>query len=173
MQHQVDLENDKFIMNSDILAVQETWMEQDPQPPISVYPHQYYAHGRIRGVALLSQMQPKHVDRIQTENCSVIKAEFENFDLFNIYRFSNSNIIPFIENIMKMLDPTRTQVLLGDFKLDLLKQPNNQFARGMIECSFKQIVKDPTHLQVLILLLTQTSNLLFILVIFQFLINLF
>ena len=127
-------------------------------------------------MALLSRTKPKHVDRIQTDYCSVIMAEFDNFDLLNIYRFSNTNIIPFIDNIMKILDPSRTQVLLGDFNLDLLKQPNNQFAKEMMKCSFKQIVKDPTHLQVLVFLftcVTKTLYYLIIIVIFQYLNNLF
>ena len=148
--HQVDLEEDHFIMNSDILAVQETWLEQDPQPPISNFPHQYYVHGQSKGVALLSRVQPRQVDRFQTDCCSVVKAEFGNFDLINIYRFSNTNIIAFTADIIQMLEPTRTQVVLGDLNLDLLKQPNNQFAKEMTGKGFKQIVKSPTHIQVLI-----------------------
>ena len=147
-QHHQDLQEDKFIMISDIIAVQETWLEEDPVSFVNTFPHQYFVHGRSKGVALFTRDQPRMVSRVQTNFCSVIVAEFEKFYLINVYRFCNSNILKFSEEIIKMLKPNKTQVLVRDINIDLLKHPDNPFSKEMVRHNFRQMVTSPTHLQV-------------------------
>ncbi len=135
-------------MSRDIIAVQETWLQEDPLSFVTTFPHQYFVHGRSKGVALFIRDQPRMVDRLQTDCCSVIKADFEKFDLINVYRFCNTNILQFTEEIIEMLKPNKTQVLVGDINLDLLKQPDNRFSKEMVRHNFRQMVTSPTHLQV-------------------------
>ena len=47
-----------------------------------------------------------------------------------------------------MLDQNKTQVLVGDINLDLLKEPDNLFSKEMVRHNFRQMVTSPTHLQV-------------------------
>ena len=147
-QHQEDLQEDKFIMGSDIIDVQETWLQEEPVSLLPTFPHQYFVHGHSKGMAIFTRIKPRMVKRIQTDCCSVIMADFEYFEIINVYRFCNTNVLQFTEEIRQMLDPNKTQVLVGDINLDLLKQPDNPFSEEMARFTFRQIVTTPTHLQV-------------------------
>jgi hypothetical protein len=144
-QHYQDLQKDKFIMTSDIIAVQETWFESDPKDPITEF-HEYYVHGRSKGIALFTKNKPIITESLQTVHCSIIKASYSEFDLINIYRFSNdTNISLFTEVVLPLLDTSRTQVIVGDVNIDLLKIPQNPFMECLEQSGFQQIVTRPTH----------------------------
>ena len=89
-QHSRDLQRDEFLMKSDIICVQETWLESDPEESITQF-HEYYVHGRSKGIAIFTKQQPVSIERIQTTMCSIIKVTFVKFDLINMYRFSCEN----------------------------------------------------------------------------------
>ena len=142
-QHRQDLEADQFIMKSDIILLQETWIDGDLKDKISDY-HHFYVHGRSKGIATLTKIQPTHHSSNQSTHCSYIKLSFNSFDIINIYRFS-SDIIGFTREIIPHLDSTRTQVLAGDLNIDLQKDPGNIFTKSMADRGFIQLVKRPTH----------------------------
>ena len=146
-QHRQDLETDQFVMKSDIILVQETWLDEDLKSNISDY-HHYYVHGRSKGICTLTRVLPTHHISNQTTYCSYIKISFKTFDIINIYRFgSNSNIRDFTTEVLLLLDCTRTQVVAGDLNIDLLKNPNNYFTQSMADRGFRQLVTEPTHNQ--------------------------
>ena len=145
-QHRQDMEMDEFIMKSDILAIQETWMEADPDTPFPDH-QDYYVHKRSKGIALLTKKKPVNVETFSNDCCSVIVAKYSEFDLINVYRFSGScDVKQFTEDVLKLVDPGRVQVILGDTNLDLLKNPDNQFTRGLEERKFEQLVSTSTHI---------------------------
>ena len=83
-QHYKDLQKDELVMKSDIICIQETWLETEPKTPITKL-DEYYIHGQSKGIALFTKERPIHVDKSQTATCSTIKATFKKFDLINIY----------------------------------------------------------------------------------------
>ena len=83
-QHYKDLQKDELVMKSDIICIQETWLETEPKTPITKL-DEYYIHGQSKGIALFTKERPIHVDKSQTATCSTIKARFKKFDLINIY----------------------------------------------------------------------------------------
>ena len=144
-QHFKDLLNDNFIMKSDIIAIQETWLLSDPKDSVPEF-HEYYVHGGSRGIALLTKVRPVYVENSINEHCSVIKASFDQFDLINIYRFSsNTEFKLFTESILPFLDQTKMQVIVGDINIDLLQNPMNLFTKNLEQRGFQQIVDRPTH----------------------------
>ena len=144
-QHKQDLETDEFIMQSDIVLIQETWLNYDLNQKISNFQH-FYVHGQSKGIAILSRDIPIHNISCQTSLCSFIKLSFSSFDIINIYRFSeNSSIQEFTTEILPLLDTTRAQVVAGDFNIDLNKSPNNSFTSRILGMGFKQLVRSPTH----------------------------
>ena len=146
-QHKQDLEADEFIIKSDILLIQETWLNYDLEQKISNY-HHFYVHGHSKGIAVLSRDLPIQHSSSQTPLCSCIKLSFNNFDIFNVYRYSeNSNIQDFTTEILPLLDISRTQVVAGDFNIDLKKSPNNFFTSSLQRMGFNQLVSKPTHNQ--------------------------
>ena len=146
-QHFKDLLKDNFIMKSDIIAIQETWLSSDPNDSIPQF-HKYYVHGGSKGIALLTKVRPIYVENSITEHCSFIKASFDKFDLINVYRFSSDTEIKlFTESILPLLDQTKTQVIVGDMNIDLRKNPMNLFTKTLEQKGFQQIVDRPTHVR--------------------------
>ena len=144
-QHFTDLQKDKFIMNSDIICVQETWFEADPMEPITKL-KEHYVHGRSKGIALFTKFNPIHIESTQTVTCSIIKATYVEYDLINVYRFSEGNsIIQFTEEVLPFLDATRTQIIVGDMNIDLMKNSQNLFTCNLEQKGFQQLVGEPTH----------------------------
>ena len=131
--------------------MQETWLNEDPETPIVQFPFQHFVHGGSKGVGMLSSIKPKKVEKMQTSVCSIMKAEYEDFDILNIYRYSNTNLAQFSADLEEVLSNTRTTIVLGDMNIDLLKSPENLFSTFMTRKHFQQLVSNATHLKVLIL----------------------
>ena len=144
-QHQTDLKRDEFIMKSDIICIQETWLDSDPMEAVSQY-HEYYVHGWSKGIAVFTKGTPILIERFQTDLCSIIKASYVDFDLLNIYRFSSeANLMKFTEQVHSLLDGSRAQIVVGDFNINLLKNPQNPFTCSLEQMGFRQLVTRPTH----------------------------
>ena len=143
--HFQDMQKDDFIMKSDIILVQETWFESDPKDPITQV-HEYFIHGRSKGIALFTKTRPNQIESFQTAHCSIIKASYDKFDLINLYRFSSdTNILQFTADVLALLDTSKSQVVAGDINIDLLKTPQNHFTHSLEVRGFHQIVTKPTH----------------------------
>jgi hypothetical protein len=144
-QHFMDLQKDEFIMQSDIICVQETWLEADPNEQMTQF-GAHYVHGRSKGIAIFTKLKPIHLESIQTVTCSIIKATYIEFDLINVYRFSDgNNILQFTEEVILLLDSRRTQIIVGDVNIDLMKTSHNFFTLSLEQKGFEQMVKRPTH----------------------------
>lgn len=146
-QHQKDLKKDEFIMKSDILCVQETWLDSDPDEQLLGY-HAYYLHGRSKGIAIFTRLTPIATHNFQSDICSIMKSSFDDFDLINIYRAHfNMNLDQFREEILPFIDVSRTQILIGDFNINLLKTPQNVLTSFLQQLGYRQLVMKPTHNQ--------------------------
>ena len=145
-QHYQDLIKDEFIMKSDIICVQETWLERDLEDTSNVFQH-FYIHGRSKGIALLSRTKPLDIVTFQSENCTLIKASYTGYIVINIYRFAGSNQIQgFTDEVLSYLDPEKTTIILTDCNINYLKLPDNPFSASLKHRGFKQIVCNPTHM---------------------------
>ena len=144
-QHYKDLQKDEFIMKSDIICVQETWLEADQEEHISKF-ETHYLHRGSKGIAVFTKVEPIHIRSFQTNTCSIIKATFIEFDLINVYRFcGESSIIQFTEEVLPLINLERTQIIVGDMNIDLLKTSHNSFTYNLEQKGFEQMVKRPTH----------------------------
>ena len=145
-QHFEDLRKDVLINQSDIICVQETWLERDLLDEGNLFKH-YYNHGGSKGIALLTKIIPVSTHNFQSPHCSIIKATYQCYDIINIYRFAkDTSINDFTLEVMSHLDVTRIQVVLGDFNINILKSPNNAFTSTLEEIGFQQLVVTPTHI---------------------------
>ena len=145
-QHATDLKNDRFLMNSDIIAVQETWMDTDNDVP-SEFTHwpSYYVHAGSKGIALLTKDEPCKIVKYKTSHCSLIKATYEKFDILNIYRHSDdTNISSFAIEIISELDVSKTQIIVGDMNIDI-RNVSSRLTDALKERGFTQLVTRPTH----------------------------
>ena len=144
--HYEDLIKDEFIIKSDIICIQESWLEEDLKDPINSF-HHFYVHGRSKGVTLMTRTKPLYVVPFQSDNCSFLKATYSDFEIMNLYRFASStNIEQFTAEVLSHLDTSKTTVLLTDSNLDYLKSPGNHFSSSLKDMGFQQIITKSTHI---------------------------
>lgn len=144
--HIKDLKDDHFLQKSDIICVNETWLVADPDFRIKGF-HSHYLNMKSKGVALYSRESPKNVEKLHNTAMSMIFASYTMFDVLSVYRFSDSsNIQEATSQIKRYVDFTRAVIVLGDFNIDLLKQPENLLSLSLISLGFKQLVLQATHI---------------------------
>jgi hypothetical protein len=144
-QHFEDLQKDHFLQKSDIICLTETWLSYDLENTGKY--HSYFINSGSKGVALFSVIKPETVDKLSSDEASVIIASFASFDLILVYRFSeNSSIFDFTEEIVNIVNLTKTVIVCGDFNINLTKFPQNKFSKALFNLGFIQLVNSPTHI---------------------------
>jgi hypothetical protein len=87
------------------------------------------------------------VEKLSSNLASIIIASYESFDLILVYRFSeNANVHEFTEEIVNILNLSRTVIICGDFNINLAKFPHNKFSKSLFNLGFIQLVNNPTHI---------------------------
>ena len=133
-------------MKSDIICINETWMEWDPVEEIDGY-ESFYLNKGSKGTAVLTRLKPENVSMKYTERSSHIMISYPLFDLISVYRFAdNKNINKFTEDMEKVISKDRPTVLLGDINCNILKQPDNAFTMRMMHLGFKQLQSQISHI---------------------------
>jgi hypothetical protein len=144
-QHFEDLQNDYFLQKSDIICLTETWLSDDLENTGKY--HSYFINSGSKGIALFSVIQPVTVEKFSSEVASIIIASYQDFDLILAYRFSeNSNIHEFAEEVVNILNLSRTVIICGDININLDKFPQNKFSKSLFNLGFIQLVNSPTHI---------------------------
>lgn len=144
--HFKDLKDDNFLQQCDILCVNETWLNDDPDTSFDGFTS-HYLNKRSKGVAMFTKIVPEKLQKVYTETMSMFFARFQLFDLLSVYKFAEvSRIDEFTEHILEYVDFTRPVILIGDINIDLLKQPNNKFSKTLKDLGFVQLVNEATHI---------------------------
>ena len=144
--HWQDLKEDKLLISSDIIAIQETWLTQAPQFSIPDF-FTSYVNAAHKGIALLTRKEPTTIQTTTTEHATLLKATFSEFNLINVYRYSNnSNLQGFFTELSNLIDPTVTTLCLGDFNIDLHQSPQNAVTAGLNSLGFHQLTSESTHI---------------------------
>ena len=87
------------------------------------------------------------MDKFSSDVASIIIASFASFDLILVYRFSeNSNIYEFTEQIVNILNLSKTVIICGDINVNIDKLPQNKFSKSLFNLGFVQLVNSPTHI---------------------------
>jgi hypothetical protein len=140
--HIEDIKHNYLIMQSDIICVQETWVEKSED--LSKYQIEgYQLRCSTTGKGKGAGMYLKETLQAQTEiysNLSVqlVKLEHEFFDLITVYFNSKADTEESISYIKKFINKKKKTFITGDFntgttqKLETLKVQMNQFGFNMM-----------------------------------------
>ena len=145
--HAVDLKNDFFLGQSDIITLTETWLDSDPTEQFGKY-SSFCLNKGSKGVAVLSSISPNCVEKYEDKKATILVNKYDKFDLISVYKPPDyNNIEEFTNDIHNCLDFSKSIVISGDFNYDLLKQPTNHFSSTMKKLGFEQIVTGSTHMK--------------------------
>ena len=144
--HFIDLREDDFLQKSDIICVNETWLVSDPDENLNGF-HGHFINLKSRGTAVYSKMEANKVQKIASENASIIVASYQSFDLISVYRYSDSSDLEaFTKQILERLNLNKSIIVLGDMNVDIKKHPLNLFTNALLKIGFQQLVQSSTHI---------------------------
>ena len=76
--HAVDLKNDFFLGQSDIITLTETWLDSDPTEQFGKY-STFFLNKGSKGVAVLSSISPNFVKKYEDKRSSILVTKYEQF----------------------------------------------------------------------------------------------
>ena len=149
--HFPDISNDDELLKSDIIALQETWLEDDAtleEFNIPGYSLHLNCKGRGKGLATFfkSSIFKHDTDRKQ-EFIQLSKFNAHNIDVITLYRSQQCDLNTMNKLIKEMIEPGKPQLLVGDFNFCYLGETANSTSNFLQSANFKQLIKEPTHLE--------------------------
>ena len=145
--HHEDVEKDEHLKKSQILFLSETWLTSDFEGKFANFSYQYSLNRGSKGIIALSKIKPSNVTKIENDFCSVIVISYEHFEIITVYRFAERrNLTEFSETILRLVNQSKTVVIMGDINIDVISEPNNMFTTSLERNGFSLKLRKPTHI---------------------------
>ena len=148
--HHKDIISDKQLLKSDIIGLQEIWIEDDNEiedMEIEGYELQMNSNGRGKGVATYFK---KHLFKpdmnIKEANMQLSKFTSTILDVIVLYRSQPANFKQLNENIALMTNNDKPLLVIGDFNFCFLHKSSNSTKSYFKEEHFTQLIREPTHI---------------------------
>ena len=148
------LKNDKNVMSSDIICLQETSCNKGTVPKIPGYHYYSSGHGPNRGVGVFVKNFV-----LKNENFEAAIERNEKFAQFLVLSFSSFNVITvyrthqckgkqfeeqFIHTLLDLIDKNKQTIINGDFNFDYWDEQDRSLKDRLRHAGFIQIVQEPT-----------------------------
>ena len=148
--HVEDIISDNFLLQSDVICLQETWLENDvnfDNLNIPNYNLHLNSSGRGKGLAIYIKGDcMKHVTDINEEYMQISKFTSNDLDLIVLYRSQNGNYEELQRHLERMINKEKPVLLVGDLNFCHLKD-TNVTKLYLQHNNFSQIVAEPTHIE--------------------------
>jgi exonuclease III len=163
--HIKDFTTNTINHQSDIIAIQETWICNTTAFRNPLTNHNVYLQTRNynnipnipenlqtaeKGGVSLFIHEDYHCEQILTGNCGIecvaVNITSPDITVYSVYRPLFLPLRYFIQKLTELIkkSPTNRQLVLGDFNVDLLHSPSTSLVTEMNQIGFKQIVTKPT-----------------------------
>ena len=148
--HIEDIISDEFLLQSHVICLQETWIENDENFKnfcIPNYKLHLNSNGRGKGVAIyIKGNHMKHVTDIKEKYMQISLFTSNEFDLIVLYRSQNGCHEDLQRHLELLMNKEKPILIVGDFNFCHLKD-TNVTKLYLQRNNFSQIVKEPTHIE--------------------------
>ena len=139
----MDVSKDNSLMDADVFALGETWLEPGESVSFDGYEGHFANHGKGKGVAAFSKMKSTKLNSVTSDTFSVITLRTEKFDTIFLYISSGCSKIEVFKYLEKCIDKERPTAIMGDTNMDFLKECKlNEFLENK---GFQQLVQCATR----------------------------
>ena len=149
--HYQDIISDNLLLKSDVICLQETWLEDDTileNLKISNYELHLNSNGKGKGIAIYyKKCTIKHEIDIKEDNMQLSKFTSSTIDILVLYRSQGGNHNDLMMKIADLTSRNKPQLVIGDFNFCYLENSSNSTKKYLKENDFKQIIKEPTHIE--------------------------
>ena len=149
--HFEDIIADGHLLKSDIIALQETWLEGDTtiaELNIPGYDLHLNSAGRGKGIATYFRNNIfKHKKDKQYEHLQMSQFTSNDVDIISLYRSRQCDLTTMNQMIEDMIQNGKPQLLVGDFNYCYLDSSSNSSRNYLFQKQFKQVIQEPTHIE--------------------------
>ena len=149
--HMEDVRSDPVLLKSDVLALQETWLEiaeeEDSRYQLEGYQAHFTSQGRGKGVAVFVKegLKIESVHNFAEPNLQLSKIVLKEIDVINIYRSQDEPLFRAAHHLRNFLTPEKNTLIIGDVNICATK--TNALGNYLEGEGFHQLVTVPTHIK--------------------------
>ena len=146
-----NVEKDFSLQQSDVMVFAETWIlentRQDHRYKIKGYGTHLNSTGRGKGLAIFYKQGFEDINDYNEEGINITKIASQDLDIIGIYRSNHGSCEKLINNLEKIINPSKTNLIIGDMNICNKKTPKNELKCFLERKSFSQIVNQATHIE--------------------------
>ena len=150
--HHQDLLADVKMMKGDILQLSETSLTADNSLEALQLPgfkgsHTVVANGKGISTYLKEcTIQGHRMESFKGADFQVSVLSLPKVDCINVYRSSTASLVETADAILERIRDHKPTLIMGDFNVCTVKQPNNSITRRLLDLDFTQLVTEATHI---------------------------
>ena len=145
--HYEDIKRYPDIVQSDILCLQETWLD-----PAKVYCFdikgmqvEINSQGRGKGIATFYNEKFNHKESVTHAQYQMTMISSIDLDIINIYRSLGAPSNQLMTDIRRLLNLAKSTIIVGDLNICAVKEKFHTIIRCLTRLGFQQKVSFPTH----------------------------
>ena len=149
--HHDDISSDDILLFSDLIALQETWLEDGENleyldiPNYNLHPVSW---GRGKGLAIYYKNDLfTHIEDFKSENLQISKFQSTYCDIIALYRSQTGDNIQLRDKLKNMIDLERQTLIIGDFNFCYLSSMAKSLRDFLNFNKFIQLIREPTHIE--------------------------
>ena len=149
--HIEDVKTDPFLLQGDVILLQETWLEDGEQRQDRYQLEGYHGYfnsvGPGKGVAVYVEegLQILGIHNFTDSNIQLSKITLGKLDIINIYRSQEEPLHSAAHHLQNFIDPEKDTLIIGDVNVCATK--TNALRNFLEREGFRQLVTLPTHVQ--------------------------
>ena len=148
--HMEDVRTDHFLKMSDIICLQETWLEEEESDQnryqLEGYKSFFNCQGRGKGVATYVRGEKfKHECDVTTPLLQMTKLSSNSLDVINVYRSQGHPFPTAVQHLEDLVNIEKTTLIIGDFNFCFTDSGNN-LSKHLARMKFKQLITTATHI---------------------------
>ena len=145
--HINDIRNDSTLLQSDIMCISETWLDDCDRNcdfGLDHFQGHFIKIGKGKGITTYYKDMFHFVDEVKQPLYQIAKFSCKDFDVISVYRSAGGDIAALTNHLCGLIDHGKCTVVVGDFNLCYRSNPTNKLTTKLLNLSFVQQVHNPT-----------------------------
>ena len=147
--HYDDILEDILLSKSDMIALQETWLEEASLNEFEIpgYTLHLNSYGKGKGLAIYFKEDLFHHEiDIKEESMQLSKFSSPQLNIVVIYRSQNGNLTKLKHHLDEITTRNKPELIIGDFNFDYPSSSSNPTTTYLKDSCYKQLINEPTHI---------------------------